>query len=213
MSDAVRAPSRTSNRLGLLASLGAAAMLFLGLAAPASAGLYGGVQASMVSSDLDLDGIAFISGTTNGLIQDDPRAGLRFFGGYAIGDYVSVEGGYSDVDTIFAAVGPDYYKFDITGIDLSALGRVPLFTFWGQKVGLYVKAGAIVWKSEISVSRSGSVQKFDEDGTDLLYGGGMELLLFEHILVRAGLDVLDIDPGDAGAGNITLGGVQMGIAF
>jgi hypothetical protein len=48
---------------------------------------------------------------------------------------------------------------------------------------------------------------------DMVYGGGMEILLFEHIHVRAGLDVMDIDPGDAGSGDITLGGVQFALSF
>lgn len=205
--------SRSGARGGLLASVVTSLLFGFGLVSPVSAGLYGGVGVAMVSSDLDLDGIALISGTTNGLIQDDPREALRFFGGYSIGNYISVEGGYNDIDTIFAAVGPDTYHFDITGIDISVLGRLPLFKFLGQPIGLYIKGGAINWKSEVQVSRPGSVSRVEEDGTDFLYGGGVEVLLFKHILVRGGLDVLDIDPSDAGAGNITLGGVQMGLNF
>lgn len=215
MSDAVCTSKRASNRLGVIGSLATAAALALGLglSAPASAGLYGGVGVAMVSSDLDLDGIAFLSGTTNGLVHDDPREALRFFGGYAFGNYISVEGGYNDIDTIFAAVGSDTYHFDITGIDVAALGRLPLFKFLGQPIGLYVKLGAINWKSEVAFNSGGVPQRTEEDGTDLVYGGGVEVLLFKHILVRGGLDMLDIDPADAGAGNITLGGVQFALYF
>lgn len=213
MSDAVCTSKRASNRLGVIGSLATAAVLALGLSVPASAGLYGGVGSYMVSSDIDLDRIAATSGTTNGLITDDPRDAIRFFGGYALNDFLSVEGGYSDVGTIFAAVGSDYYNYDISGIDVSVLGRLPLFKFLGQPIGFYVKVGAMNWKSTISVNRPGSVTRTDEDGTDLVYGGGMEILLFKHILVRGGLDMLDIDPADAGAGNITLGGVQFALYF
>jgi hypothetical protein len=213
MSDAHTASIQINKKPTATLSKLAAAAFIAALSAPATAALYGGVGSAMVSSDLGIDQIASISGTTNGLIQDDPREALRFFGGYSFGNYLSVEGGYNDIDTVFAAVGSDTYHFDITGIDISALGRLPLFKFLGQPIGLYVKAGIINWTSEIQVNQSGSVTRFEEDGTDFLYGGGVEVLLFRHFLVRGGLDVLDIDPSDAGAGNITLGGVQFAFSF
>jgi hypothetical protein len=213
MFDATFLTDCASSRFRNLASLIVAAALMIGVTPTRAGSLYMGVNSAMVSSDLDLDGIALISGTTNGLVQDDPRVALRFFGGYAFSDYVSVEGGYNDIDTIFAAVGPDTYHFDISGIDVSVLGRLPLFKFLNQPIGVYVKVGAINWKSEVQVTQPGSVVRVEEDGTDLLYGGGVEVLLFKHILVRGGIDVLDIDPADAGAGNITLGGVSMGLSF
>jgi hypothetical protein len=213
MSHAVCTSKRASSLLGAVGSLAAIAAFAMGFSTPAAAGLYGGVGSAMVSSDLDLDGIAARSGTTNGLIQDDSRQALRFFGGYSFSDYFSVEGGYNDVDTIFAAVGSDTYHYDITGIDISVLGKLPLFKFLNQPIGLYVKLGAINWKSEQTFNISGVIQKAEDDGTDLVYGGGVEVILFKHILFRGGIDVLDIDPADAGAGNITLGGVQMGLNF
>jgi hypothetical protein len=191
-----------------------ASAVIAALPAPASAGVYAGMTASTVSSDPDLDGIAAKSGSINGLLTDDPAAALRFFGGYTfLNNYLEVEGGYTTIDTISASVGSDFYDTDIEAFDITVLGHLPLFTIWGQKVSLYAGVGAYLWESESSLRTPGSFTRTDNDGTDLGYGGGLQVVLFNLVLLRAEFLKLDIDPADAGFGDITFGGVTMGMSL
>jgi hypothetical protein len=216
MFDATCLTDCAPNRFRVVASLAVAAALMIGTVTDSRAGdLYMGVNSAMVSSDVDLSSLPppFTSNNTAGLVQDDSRVALRFLGGYYFNGWLAVEGGYNDVDSIFAAVGTSNYHFDISGIDLSAVFRLPLGTILGQKIGFYAKAGAINWKSELSLNSPGTIAKTEESGTDLVYGGGVEAILFEHILVRGDLTIMDIDPAEAGAGDLTLGGLTMGLIF
>lgn len=201
---------KPSNRAAFYGLLAAASAVIMALPTPASAVVYGGLEGLRVSSDPDIQTVTTQLGPINSLVYDDPMAAIRVLGGYSFNDYVSLEAGYSNVGVFSSIVGANKLDVDMKAWDVTAVGHLPLGSVLGQKIGAFVSAGAYNWDVAKSLRQGGSFTRTKTDGTDLVWGGGVQVELFNLVLIRLVIEQIETDAADAGVENITLGGVTIG---
>jgi hypothetical protein len=117
--------------------------------------------------------------------EDDNATLLTLRGGYRFCPYVAVEAAWHDLgetEGSFTATVLNPGAVPISGtldsdywaVSISALGRYPFFPW----LGVYAKAGLHYWDHEMDIVGQGvgvSVDMTDKsDGTDILYGFGVE---------------------------------------
>jgi hypothetical protein len=68
---------------------------------------------------------------------------------------------------------------------------------------LYGKLGVHNWKSELSITSTTVTASADEDGTDVFYGGGIQVSL-ENLNGRVGYSKFDLDGEDVNSINLGL---------
>ena len=180
---------------GVLATSGAAAddnVWYVGL------GGLGRVTVDRNVSDFDDDSI------TSGRVDDDD-SGWKLFGGYRFNKHCSVELGYADLnsdpddETTFvgqsSGLGSAYAAGAVSvDIDdpnvyyLAAVGRLPMPLGpapYDDRLALVAKAGVMAWQAtETTIDSSGSDDK-DEDGTDVMFGLGIEYKWPNGIAIRS----------------------------
>lgn len=177
---------------------------------PASAVVYGGLEGLRVSSDPDPATVAML-GPAGNLLYDDPTAAIRGFGGfYFFKEYASVEVGYTNLGDFRSNVGANRFDVDMKSWDLTGVGHWPIATVLGQKIGVYASAGMWFWDATKTLRVGGSLTRTDNHELDFAWGGGLEIELFNLALIRFNFLKIDIDAADAGAGDMTLGGVTVG---
>ena len=175
-----------------------AALLLGAMALPATAlagtesGLYVGGSVGQASvGDIDIDG-----GEGFGNIDfDGDETGYKLFVGYNFGVIplidLAIEGGYRDLGKPDETIEGVNLEVDATGFDLFGLVGVNL-----GPVGIFAKAGAIMWDADVTASLAGiGSESAGDDGTDLAYGIGARLK-FGSLEVRAEYEMFDIDAAD-----------------
>ncbi len=68
---------------------------------------------------------------------------------------------------------------------------------------LYGKLGFHNWKSDLSITATTVTASADEKGTDVFYGGGIQVSL-ENLNGRVGYSKFDLDGDDVGSINVGL---------
>lgn len=191
-------------------------MLALNDASADDSGWYVGGGIGHVSNDLELgdfDDGSIISGTV-----DTTETAYKLFGGYRINRYLRAESGFvslrNDLDskTTFEGIsdgsGPGFASFpdgevsaDIdqqTGFFLALVGSYPLSERWS----ITAKIGAFNWDTELTTIDLNGERDMHFDGTDTLYGFGIEHQLRNSMLLRLDVerytDIVDHDFDVAG---------------
>lgn len=113
---------------------------------------------------------------------DESDSAYKVFGGYNFGV----------VPFLDFALEASYVDFGNPGsgpveIDLSGLNAFGLVGFKLGPVGLFAKAGMIIWDSEIAIGST----RDDDSGTDTAYGIGARLQ-FGSFAIRAEYELFDI---------------------
>jgi len=193
-------------------------MLVLNNASAADSGWYVGGGIGHVSNNLELsdfDDGSLISGDV-----DTTETAYKLFGGYRINRYLRVESGFVslrndlDSETTFTGIsdgsGPGFSSFpdggvsvDIdqqTGFFLALVGSYPLSERWS----VTAKIGAFNWDAELTTIDLNGARDMRFDGTDTLYGFGIEHQLRNNLLLRLDVeryaDIVDHDFDVAGVG-------------
>lgn len=145
-------------------------------------GFYAGSGAGMYY--VDFDGMDF----------DESAASLRLFGGYQLNQYVSFEGGFTN---LFEATG-DFAGVDVdldgTAWDVSVRPSLPL----AETFTAYAILGWTEYDFEVSASAGGvSASDSGSDG-DIHYGLGGALSINDSWHVRGEWSTVDVDDVDFG---------------
>lgn len=192
----------------------AVAMVIPAVAAAVGPVAYVGVGTGPSDSNVDRAGIRQLSGPFVTITADESDSALRVFGGLRISRFFGVEMGYADLGTTTATAlpggfGGDRYKFAVSGLEISALGIVPL----GKVVDLYGRLGGYLWISDFTVTRSGITVKDSVTGGDLVLGGGAMVNLGKHFALRFDYARYDVDENNAGAGNYSVATGNLMVRF
>jgi OOP family OmpA-OmpF porin len=139
------------------------------------------------------EGVAIASSSSR---EDDSDTAFKFFLGYRFNPNFAIEGALVDLgdfeasasatdvafgDTLTVTTDVDFFAFAFSG-----LAHLPI----GRTASLYGKFGIVVWDLEVTeharlpgfVSSTGVS---DDDGTDFLYGAGVEWGLSRQFALRA----------------------------
>lgn len=112
--------------------------------------------------------------------DDDTDTAWRVFAGVRLFQFIGVELGYIDFGETTGTLGA---SAEAQGIDLVALGAVPVFQQGPHQFDVFAKAGGYWWDAD--VSRVGFDSKLDGgDDFDYTYGAGVQYH-FANFGVRA----------------------------
>jgi OOP family OmpA-OmpF porin len=162
------------NGLALLGMFASASVL-----ADVQPGFYAG--AGIGQATIEIDDVGF----------DADDTAFNIFGGYNFNANFAVEVSYVDAGKPDDLVGPVTVEVALDGINISALGRVPV----GEVFSLFGKIGFTSYDGEVT-GRLGNVSS-SEDGSDedLSYGIGGAFNLGPAFELRAEYEAIDIDDG------------------
>jgi hypothetical protein len=144
-------------------------------ASAADPGFYVGLGLGFPSFDAEDFGTE-----STGVELEEDRFGYSLFGGYRLARYVAFEVGYRDYghvsrDQRSSSSSMDTRRLDvgIDCLDASVLGLLSLST----NVDLFARVGAASWNVDAQQDWDGDQSDLSQDGTDVTYGLGMNLLL------------------------------------
>ena len=153
----------------------------------ASAALVG-LPAVAADNGVYLGGSVGLSSVQDDSINYDADAvGFKLIGGWRFLDWLAVEGNYVDFGSADDRVFGERIETQIDGLSLSAVGFLPV-----GPVDLFARLGAINWDGE---TRSPTLGRGSDDGTDLAYGVGVQFRVWS-LSLRAEYEIFDIDGAD-----------------
>lgn len=137
--------------------------LVAGTAHAAEPGFYIGASGGQTQVDQNANEFGY-NGPFN-IKLDDDDTGWKAYVGYNFFPWLGVEGGYVDFGNVSKTVFTDQVDVDLSGWETFVVGTLPV-----GPVDLFIKAGAIDLRSELSVSNQGSDNSND---TQFAYGAGV----------------------------------------
>lgn len=146
-------------------------------------GFYVGAGAGMTSFDVcdDLAGLGLTS-------CDDDDTGFKAYAGKSFTRNFGVEVGWVDLGEITASGPGGTAKVGVDGFQVAALGMLPL----NPRFGLFGKVGLYLW----DLSASGPGGSLSDDGTDFMFGLGLNWNLARQLDLRVEWEQFDIDGDD-----------------
>ena len=155
-----------------------------GFTGVASAAGYIGASAGITTVDVCDD----VTAVLPGLNCDDEDTGLKVFGGFKANQNFAIEALWADLGEVSASAGGTTATVGVDGFGIAAVGMIPL----GEKFGVFGKVGAFMWDA----SGGGAASGLSEDGTDLMFGAGVNWNFTEKVGLRAEWERFDIDGDD-----------------
>lgn len=122
---------------------------------------------------------------------DDSTTTMSLFIGKDLNETFAVEGFYANHGESKINVPADPYTATIKGTTMGL--AVKAGTNFSDDIRGFVKLGYHSWKSEANENDGGVLATYKDDGTDLLYGIGIEYKLSETTAVVAGYDRFNYD--------------------
>lgn len=174
------------------------------VAGPAAAGYFGVALNQNTVKDWDDVGPALDDGSFTSQSSDDKDNGFRVFAGFGDNENFNFEVGYSDFGEAtfdaesdgccFYPAGPVSVEAASTGLDFGLVGRAKI----SDTLGFLGRVGLLMWEADIDAMVGGSPGSGSEDGNDVFFGFGLELMASEGFSMRGeytmySLDDLDID--------------------
>ncbi|WP_170106872.1 porin family protein [Agitococcus lubricus] len=186
-------------------------MLVSLLATPVFAESQGSIDLVLGKSthEADYDSMQFLS-------ESDTAITIR--GSYAITPYIGVELGYSDhgeVDTSYVDGFGDFItdKFSVTSLNLGLKGTIPL----DDKFSLNARLGMSDWSMDIEEKDSsfpGITFQYEEDGTDMYYGIGLQFQATPQLRIGVEYTKTSLEPSDSDVNyDITHSALSLGYTF
>lgn len=129
-----------------------------------------------------------------GISCDDTDTGTRFFAGYDLNENFRIEGFWVDlgeVDARNSATG-GFVEAESDGIGIALMPMLPA----SDQVDVFGKIGLFRWDSDLRTNAFGPTESFDDDGTDLLFGGGVRLRLGDRFSLRGEWEQFELDDED-----------------
>jgi len=155
-----------------------AAIVLLASAANVNAAWY--VGASWLSTDATFE-TAFENFET-----DD--SSFKVYTGFTFMKYLGVEASWRDLGTHSGTFGDATLESDLEGLDLSALGRIPL-----GRVTLFGKVGYANITEDFTYNDGITTITGDNDDWELMYGVGVDIRILPHLGIRAEWEEYDVD--------------------
>lgn len=135
-------------------------------------------------------------------------SGFRLYAGLPMNESISVEAAWidqGDASSDYTDWGGGVESISSDGIQLSALGRLPLQT----GVNLFGRIGFYMWNIDYTDVWTGGGQTFNvsDDGMDLFYGFGVDFMASNNLSIRAEYNIvsLDVSGESVDANNFSVG--------
>jgi opacity protein-like surface antigen len=154
-----------------------------------------------------------ITNISSNLDEDDE--GYSLYAGWPINENLDIEASYQDFgEASLSGVSGNQFKYEGTTYEFNTTATLaasatsfgfaakPKFEI-SDGVMLYGKLGVHNWKSELSITSTTVTASADEDGTDVFYGGGIQVSL-ENLNGRVGYSKFDLDGEDVNSINLGL---------
>ncbi len=106
----------------------------------------------------------------NSALDDD--SGQKFYGGYQFTDRYALEGGYTDLGTFDVDPSQGSGDVDVDGLQFAGVATFSL----PNQFAIFGKAGIYNWDqdgSNVIVPALGGAVSADDDGTDIMFGFGV----------------------------------------
>jgi hypothetical protein len=135
---------------------------------------------------------SFTSGDLSGSDFDGDATGYKVFAGGRFLTFAGVEGSYVDFGDIEGSsdTAAASYNADVKGVTLEAVGYLPLGI-----ADVFVKGGVFDWESDLTANGGGSSAIVSGDGTDLVYGLGVQFRI-QSFALRAEVEYFDVESAD-----------------
>ena len=118
---------------------------------------------------------------------DDSKLGLRLFGGYQFNEFIAAELGLTQAKGFEFTLPADGSKHDIDYLALDVGLRAGVSI--NDHIAPFARLGMARWDADVSEScctdARGNPIDADRDGTDVMFGGGVQLSVNQHFSVRA----------------------------
>ncbi len=154
-----------------------------------------------------------ITNISSNLDEDDE--GYSLYAGWPINENLDIEASYQDFgEASLSGVSGNQFKYNGTTYEFNQTATLaasatsfgfaakPKFEI-SDGVMLYGKLGFHNWKSDLSITATTVTASADEKGTDVFYGGGIQVSL-ENLNGRVGYSKFDLDGDDVGSINVGL---------
>jgi hypothetical protein len=145
--------------------------------------------------DLDLDNLNDVDEAVHNITHATDYDSWKIFAGYRFAPYFALEGDYLNFDHAndgFVGSGANgNYRLHVDGFAPFAVATLPAGPF-----ELFGKAGWLFYNSDLRVDLNAPGTELLESTharSDFIWGGGMGLVLFEHLNVSAEYDGIRID--------------------
>jgi hypothetical protein len=103
--------------------------------------------------------------------------------------HFGLEVSYRDLGSHDDTIGANNINVDIESFDVCARGILPV----SQRIALFAKAGYANISNDGTLDVGGTLQNFDEDDWELMYGVGVEFKLLKKFGLRAEWETYDVD--------------------
>ena len=146
---------------------------------------------------------------------DEDDEGYSLYAGWPINENLDIEASYQDFgEASLSGVSGNQFKYEGTTYEFNTTATLaasatsfgfaakPKFEI-SDGVMLYGKLGFHNWKSDLSITATTVTASADEKGTDVFYGGGIQVSL-ENINGRVGYSKFDLDGEDVNSINLGL---------
>lgn len=146
-------------------------------------GFYVGAGAGITSFDAcdDLVGLGLTS-------CDDEDTGIKVYAGKTFTPNFAAEVGWVDLGEITATGPGGTATLGVDGFQIAALGLLPV----NPQISFFVKGGLYMW----DLSASGPGGSLSDDGSDFMFGLGMNWNLARQLGLRVEWEQFDIDGDD-----------------
>ena len=154
-----------------------------------------------------------ITNISSNLDEDDE--GYSLYAGWPINENLDIEASYQDFgEASLSGVSGNQFKYEGTTYEFNTTATLaasatsfgfaakPKFEI-SDGVMLYGKLGFHNWKSDLSITATTVTASADEKGTDVFYGGGIQVSL-ENLNGRVGYSKFDLDGEDVNSINLGL---------
>ena len=154
-----------------------------------------------------------VTNISSNLDEDDE--GYSLYAGWPINENLDIEASYQDFgEASLSGVSGNQFKYDGTTYEFNQTATLaasatsfgfaakPKFEI-SDGVMLYGKLGFHNWKSDLSITATTVTASADEKGTDVFYGGGIQVSL-ENLNGRVGYSKFDLDGEDVDSINLGL---------
>lgn len=136
---------------------------------------------------------------TSATFGEKSRIGWRVFTGYRFTDYLAIHLGYTDLGKVESKLAEQARgtfqgleagsKQTIRGVDLGLQLKVPL----GERVAMDLRGGQYYWQSRTQTTSSwGEDFRSSRRGSDVFFGAGVEVALFEELSAMVGWTRYDV---------------------
>jgi hypothetical protein len=164
----------------------AASALLMGLASFSSQAVDNGIY---LGAGIGQSGVEFEERFNGDNFNFDASdTAYKLIAGWRFLDWLSVEANYVDLGTADDRVGGVDFEADVSGFSLAALGFLPI-----GPLDVFAKLGAVNWDADVSVPGTGL--SGSDDGTDLMYGAGVQFRVWS-LSIRGEYEIFDISDAD-----------------